>query len=261
MREETTKQISSFFSPQAPLRPYRSPVTKRQVKTEKKRGSKLAKRAGLKEGELVASGHADTVCCHALPGQHLVEVQNRTSSNDGTMSAINNARCSLTKGSVQGSRSSLINHILRLLHAPSFFVTSASETLSVGGHWETNENGKERRPSCTSKGETAYLRTGSGPLRLPRKRGVAKALYQAPHTAMYSGSHCQASGVLQTAMQQGEICSGVMQPRLDGARRQQSKQHHQRHVGLQSDQHVGEPQPAILARIVVEQEQTGVRLK
>ena len=68
-------------------------------------------------------------------------------------------------------------------------------------------------------------------------------------------------GVPQTAMQQGAICSGVMQLELDGARWHQSKQRHQKHVGLQSDQHVGELQPAIPARIVVEQEQSGVRLK
>ena len=90
---------------------------------------------------------------------------------------------------------------------------------------------------------------------------LAKALYQTPHTGMCSASQYQASGVAQTAMQQGEICSGVMQLALEGARWQQSKQRHQRHVGLQSDQHVGESQPAMLARIVVEQEQSGVRLK
>ena len=46
---------------------------------------------------------------------------------------------------------------------------------------------------------------------------------------------------LRCSRQQGEICSGVMQLELDGARWQQSKQRHRRHVGLQSDQHVGAP--------------------
>ena len=121
---------------------------------------------------------------------------------------------------------------------------------------------KKRGPSCTRKGETAYLRTErAGPGVLAEDVRLGEGIVPDPNTGMYSGSQCQASGVPHTAMQQGEISSGVMQLELDGARWQQSKQRHQRHVGLQSDQHVGEPQPAILARVVVKQEQPGVRLK
>ena len=41
------------------------------------------------------------------------------------------------------------------------FVTSASETLSVAGHWETGEEEKETGACCARKGETADLKTWS----------------------------------------------------------------------------------------------------
>ena len=106
-----------------------------------------------------------------------------------------------------------------------FFVTSASETLSVAGHSETSEDGKERGPSCTRKGETAYLRTENRPgvLAEEARRGqgtVPDTTHR--HVLREPMSSFRA---MQTATQQGEIW------------RQQPQQHHQRHVG----QCVGEP--------------------
>ena len=90
---------------------------------------------------------------------------------------------------------------------------------------------------------------------MPTKALVSKRRGTVPDTARRNLSREPMSSVRGTA-----DCdvAGQDLPKPDGVRRQHSKPRHQRCVGLQFDQHVGEPQPAILACIVVEQE---VRLR
>ena len=90
---------------------------------------------------------------------------------------------------------------------------------------------------------------------MPRASGLAKTSRQDASEGVYSGSQCQASSMLQSAKEQGNPALSVMQPNLEGARKPPARQRQHQHRGLHLDQHVGVPQQAILACLVIVQEQ------
>ena len=66
---------------------------------------------------------------------------------------------------------------------------------------------KKRRPSCTKKGETAYLKTSC--------QNASEDMHREPMSGFQHAAECEAAG---------ENCSQRVQPKLDGAWRPPAKQ-------------------------------------